>query len=317
MGNLLHKNAKTTPRIRKEIQESDESISALASKYNLNPKTIVKWKNRSDTNDRPSLHKQIKSSLSIIEQQVICEFRKKTLLPLDDVYVSLKDQIPALTRSNLHRCLKRNGLNRLPKEENQSHKKKFKKYKAGYIHIDITELRIENEKLYLFVAIDRVTKYVYVELHKKMTMENACNFLENLIKDYPIRIHKILTDNGSQFTYALLAEHLRPQSKHPFDVICEREKIEHRLTKFRHPWTNGQVEVTNKMIKQYTTKTYHYDNEKQLKEHLMAFVMFYNFKKKLKSLDFKSPYDKVLEIYQEEPTLFRSNPHHNIVGLNN
>jgi len=316
MGNLLHKNAKTTPRIRKEIQDSDESISALASKYNLNPKTIMKWKHRSDTSDKPSLHKQLKSSLSDMEQQIICEFRKKTLLPLDDVYVSLKDQIPALTRSNLHRCLKRNGINRLPQENKENNNKKFKEYKAGYIHIDITELRIENEKLYLFVAIDRITKYVYVEVHCRMTMENACCFLENLIKDYPIKIHKILTDNGAQFTYALLAEHLRPSKKHLFDVICEREKIEHRLTKFRHPWTNGQVEVTNRMIKQYTTKTYHYDSEKQLKEHLMAFVMFYNFKKKLKSLDFKSPYDKILQIYEKEPTLFRSNPHHNIMGLN-
>jgi transposase-like protein len=316
MGNILHQNAKTMPRIREEIQNSKESIATLAVKYNVNPKTIMKWKHRPSTGDNPSLHKEVKSSLSVLEQQVICDFRRKTLLPLDDVYTSLKDQIPALTRSNLHRCLKRNGLNRLPEEEKDTEKKKFNEYKAGYIHMDITEVRTETEKLYLFVAIDRVTKYIYVELHPRMTIDIACGFLENFIKDYPIKTHKILTDNGSQFTYELLSQHLRPKNMHPFDVICKREKIEHRLTKFRHPWTNGQVEVTNRMIKRYTTKTYHYSTDTQLKEHLMAFILFYNCKKKLKSLKFKTPYDKILELWAEDPTLFRLNPYHNLMGLN-
>jgi transposase-like protein len=46
MGNILHPNAKTTIRVRKEIQESYESILKLAKKYSLNPKTIVKWKRK-------------------------------------------------------------------------------------------------------------------------------------------------------------------------------------------------------------------------------------------------------------------------------
>jgi transposase InsO family protein len=29
---------------------------------------------------------------------------------------------------------------------------------------------------------------------------------------------------------------------HPFDRTCRNNGIEHRLTKPRHPWTNGQVE---------------------------------------------------------------------------
>ncbi|WP_156918960.1 hypothetical protein [Holospora obtusa] len=63
-------------------------------------------------------------------------------------------------------------------------------------------------------------------------------FFRNLIELYPFKITKILTDNGAQFTYALLAEHFRPKNKtHPFDVICKACKIEHRLTHFRHPLT--------------------------------------------------------------------------------
>ena len=43
---------------------------------------------------------------------------------------------------------------------------------------------------------------------------------------------------------------------HPFDALCKDHKIELRLTQFKHPWTNGQVQVTNKILKKYTTKAY-------------------------------------------------------------
>ena len=157
-------------------------------------------------------------------------------LPLDDVYIALKEKIPNLTRSNLHRCLKRNGLNVLPKEEESSpEKKKFKEYPIGFVHIDITEVRTDQGKCGLFVAIDRATKYVYVELHSKMSVNESSAFLKNLIAHCPFKITKILTDNRAQFTYELLAEHLRPKNKtHPFDLICKEHNIEHRLTKFKH-----------------------------------------------------------------------------------
>ena len=120
---------------------------------------------------------------------------------------------------------------------------------------------------------DRVCKYAYAELHERMTQEIARDFLGNLIADCPFKIHKILTDNGAQFTYALLAEHLRPKNKvHMFDRLCKEHKIEHRLTKFRHPWTNGQVEIMNKKIKAHTTKRYHYETQESLKKHLMAYL---------------------------------------------
>ncbi|ETZ07714.1 hypothetical protein P618_200083 [Holospora obtusa F1] len=46
-------------------------------------------------------------------------------LPLDDVYSALKEKILNLMCSNLHRCLKRNSLNVLPKEGAALEKKKF------------------------------------------------------------------------------------------------------------------------------------------------------------------------------------------------
>ncbi|CEG13737.1 Integrase catalytic domain-containing protein [groundwater metagenome] len=51
MNLKLHKNARTTPSIRKEIQSSSETIVALAKKYGLSRKTVRKWKNRTVIDD--------------------------------------------------------------------------------------------------------------------------------------------------------------------------------------------------------------------------------------------------------------------------
>jgi len=133
----------------------------------------------------------------------VCEFRRITKFALDDVYICLKPHIPTLSRSNLHRCLRRKGLNRLPTEDGQGKKKKkkFKDYEIGYVHVDITEINIDKNKHYIFVAIDRVCKYGYLELHDNKTVKTSGVFLKNLIEDFPFKIHTILTDNGSQFTY--------------------------------------------------------------------------------------------------------------------
>ena len=319
MGSIHHSNAKTTARIRKEIQESNESIAALAKRLSLNPKTILKWKHAGRIEDAKSGPKNPRSTvLSELEEQVICEFRRVTKFPLDDVFISLKALIPALSRSNLHRCLQRHGLSRLPKEDPKKPKKKFKDYDIGFVHIDITTLRLGKKKWYLFVGIDRVCKYCYVELYERMTQKNAQKFLGNLVLNFPFKIHTVLTDNGSQFTYSALLEHLKPKNKiHIFDQTCTANHIEHRLTKFRHPWTNGQVEVMNRVIKNHTTKKYHYDDVESLKKHLMAFILFYNYQKQLRALKYKSPYEKILEIYETRADLFKTNPHHKIVGLNN
>lgn len=80
MGNIHHANAKTTVRIRKEIQESTESIAKLAVRYQLNPKTIIKWLKSLDCNDKKSGAITPRSSLSDRDQQIICEFRRVTFL---------------------------------------------------------------------------------------------------------------------------------------------------------------------------------------------------------------------------------------------
>ena len=124
--------------------------------------------------------KEAKSTvLSIEEEAIIVAFRRHTLLPLDDCLYALQPTIPHLTRSSLHRCLQRHGISRLPEVEGgEPSKKKFKAYPIGYFHIDIAELHTAEGKLYLYVAIDRTSKFAFVQLVRKTGRTSASAFLE-------------------------------------------------------------------------------------------------------------------------------------------
>jgi len=192
---------------------------------------------------------------------MIVAFRRHTLLPLDDCLYALQPTIPHLTRSSLHRCLQRHGISRLPEVEgDKPRKKKFKSYPIGFFHLDIAEVQRAEGKLYLFVAIDRTSKFAVVQLAEKANRVTASAFLVALIKAVPYKINTVLTDNGIQFR-------LPPQYvdgptarylTHMFDMRCRENGIEHRFTKINHPWTNGQVERMNRTIKDATVQRYHY-----------------------------------------------------------
>ena len=157
--------------VRRAIQNSQESLRALAKRYGINPKTVAKWKRRGSVGDLKTGPKEPKStSLSVEDEAIIVAFRKHTLLPLDDCLYALQATIPHLTRSSLHRCLQRHGISRLPDvEDGKGIKRKFKSYPIGYFHIDIAEVRTAEGRLYLLVAIDRTSKFAYTELHEKAT----------------------------------------------------------------------------------------------------------------------------------------------------
>src|SRR6202000_530915 len=202
MGQVLHGSATTTEAIRRAIQHSQASLRTLAKRYGINQKTVAKWKKRTSVADLPTGPKQAKSTvLSLEEEAVVVAFRRYSLLPLDDSLYALQPTIPHLTRSSLHRCLQRHGVGRLPDiEGDKPAKKKFKSYPIGFFHIDIAEVQTAEGKLYLYVAIDRTSKFAFVQLVKKTGRTSASVFLEALIAAVPYKIHTVLTDNGIQFT---------------------------------------------------------------------------------------------------------------------
>lgn len=264
--------------------------------------------------------KQPRSTVLSAEEEAMCVvFRKHTLLPLDDCLYALQATVPHLTRSSLHRLFRRQGISRLPDLKTEVEpKKKFKNYPIGYFHIDIAEVRTEEGKLHMFVAVDRTSKFAFARLEERANRNTASAFLEALIEVVPYTIHTVLTDNGVQFCYQP-SRRDGPTARymtHMFDLRCRQNGIEHRLTKPNHPWTNGQVERMNRTLKEATVKRYHYGSHEQLRDHLQRFIEAYNFAKRLKTLKGLTPFEHIVKCWTQQPERFRVNPTHHTLGLN-
>lgn len=318
MGQVRHGCATTTHAVRAAIQRSQASNAELSRELGINPKTVAKWRKRQSVEDRKTGPTEPSSTvLSEEEEAMVVAFRRHTLLPLDDCLYALQPTIPHLTRSSLHRCLQRHGISRLPEMDGDKPKKqRFKRYPIGFLHIDIAELRTAEGKLYLFVAIDRTSKFAVAQLIEKADRKTAWEFLELLLDAVPYRIHTILTDNGIQFAEQPRNRNTIISRPMRFDMICEANGIEHRLTKPNHPWTNGQVERMNRTIKDATVKRYHYDSHDQLRSHLADFLDAYNFARRLKTLSGLTPYEYICKIWTSEPDRFIVDPIHLMPGLN-
>ena len=170
------------------------------------------------------------STPAITGLTLIVAFRRHTLLPLDDCLYALQATIPHLTRSSLHRLFQRHAVSCLPTAEGTRPRRKFKAYPMGYIHVDLAEVWTQEGQLYLFVAIDPVSKFAYAELQERATHRIAADFLRRLIERVPYRIHTVLTDYGFQLTpprggwsvgeiQRMLAGRQRFRA-HAFDLAC-------------------------------------------------------------------------------------------------
>ena len=175
-------------------------------------------------------------------------------------------RLVAASTESLTDKLQRHSISRLPEVDGDKPKRsRFKAYPLGYFHIDLAEVHTAEGRLYLLIAIDRTTKFAFVELHEKATRRVAGDFLRHLIEAVPYKVHTVLTDNGTHFTTpdnvasaaSIIKEAIAAGETfraHSFESACARNDIDHRLTKPRHPWTNGQVERMNRTIKDATVK---------------------------------------------------------------
>ena len=116
--------------------------------------------------------------------------------------------------------------------------------------MDITEVRTAEGKLHLYVGIDRTSKFAFVQPVKSANRVTASAFLEALIAAAPYKIHTVLTDNpvpsevdeGIQFTFPPRYTD-GPTARyvtHMFDMRCEENDVEYRLTKIKHPEPTGR-----------------------------------------------------------------------------
>lgn len=99
--------------------------------------------------------------------------------------------------------------------------KTFKDYEPAFIHIDIKylpQMPDESDRRYLFVAIDRATSWVFMRIYVDRSDDSSVDFLNRLERAAPMKLIKLLTDNGSQFTDRFTRKDRQPSGHHKFDV---------------------------------------------------------------------------------------------------
>jgi transposase InsO family protein len=285
---MVHANARTTPAVRAEIARSREATGALAQRYGVSTETVRKWRQRGpeDCRDRSSRPHRLPWKASEEERAVVCALRRATGFPLDDLTFVVAHFLPHLNRDAVYRILRAEGLGRLPPA---SHPRKpvgsFKEYELGFVHVDVKHLPKlrtadgELRKRFLFVAIDRRSRFVHLAVKDDETEASARTFLEEALAAFPFRVTHVLTDRGSCFT----AE--------GFEAACRKLGIEHRKTRPYTPRTNGMVERFNGRVQREVlgiTVASHRDLERLL----AGFNAAYNARRQ-RVLDGRTP-DEVL-----------------------
>ena len=318
MENILHKKARTTPEVRSEIMKSDLSAYELAKKYGVTPATIYKWKKRKDVSDLPHTRHNLLTSTSEVEEELIVQLRTKLELSVDDItYVMQKCVNKSLSRSAIYRCMKRKNVSKLKPAATKKTYGVFDEEKCGFIHMDVKYLtKLSGKRSYVYVAIDRATRYVYAEILYDLKPQTTADFVGRFIKDFPHEIRVILTDNGFEWTDKCAGKIKNAATgNHPVDQICNELSIEHRLIKPRKPQTNGMVERFNRRINEAIAKKNKisanqgknsFESHKKRNEFILQFVYNYN-RTRLKCLDYQTPLNLICNHTEDNTFTFSVN----------
>lgn len=311
----LHKNATTTPAIRLAIQQATGSDYELARQFGLSRDTIRKWRARESVADASHTPHRLQSTLNAAQEELVVYLRTQLRLPLDDLLALVREFVePAMSRSALDRLLRRRGHSRLPAPAlpERSHEP-FKAYEPGYVHVDVKylpQLADDTGRCYVFVAIDRATRWVFIAIKNTRTAAAARSFLNALAKAAPFKIRTVLSDNGTEFTDRLFGSRAKlPSGQHEFDRLCQALHIEHRLTRVRRPQTNGMVERFNGRIED-VLQSHHFRSGEDLETTLHRYVLLYNQQLPQSALGSKTPLQTMKDWHNLKPELFKKQPYH-------
>ena len=148
---------------------------------------------------------------------------------------------------------------------------------------------------------ETLTVFVQICPHKTAALLKA--FLAALSKAAPFKLRTLLTDNGSEFTDRLFNKQKQASGDHEFDRLCAALGIEHRLTKPRHPQTNGMVERFNGRISEVLA-TNRFRSGEDLSHTIERYVWLYNQHLPQRALGHQTPLQAMKQWQKDQPELF-------------
>lgn len=319
---MPHRNARTTSTTRQKMANSNESTRELAKRYQVSEATAHKWRYRDNPQDASHTPHHLQTTLTAAQETVVVELRKTLLLSLDDLLTVTRDFLcPKASRSGLDRCLRRHGVSRLrdliPTQPKGS-SKPLNADDIGNFYINIKCLpktQDEPQDNYLFIAIDRATRWVYLTIKRDNTATCARAFLKALHKESPLKIKSVLTNNSKAFSDDPFTSNEHKTGQYQFDLLCSTLDIEHRLMPPRASQTSGTTEPFNGRIADVLCSNRFHDGE-DLKQTLKRYVTLYNQEITQSVLHGSTPLETMKKRYKTHPHLFNKRPYNHTV-LNN
>lgn len=301
----VHSNSTTNAFLRQYIRQSPKSCRELARELGTSVSTIHRWKHRDGVRDASCRPRRVRASLGPDCIAVALALRKRGLT-LDQCFEALRPEFPHVRRSTLHRLYARSGVGRLRSDARRIFKK-FKVYKPGFIHVDTFRVPLlGGRKRYCFIAIDRATRLCFLRVYDRKSKASARDFLERMLEFYPFKVHRVLTDNGCEYTNRFYKGGIAKQ-RHPFEALLEERGIIRKLTRLRTPQTNGMAERMVQTAKRAVRGTRHETHE-LMEQHLVAWSWQFNCFRPHGSLARRTPLDEARKWYKQEPDLFLRDP---------
>ena len=225
-------------------------VTAAANRYKLSRKTVHKWIKRYDgtvesLKDRPRTPHHSPRAQTPSELKLVKRYARK--YPDDLLLGYEKACCYGYARS--YGCFKRTARNLRETPAKKPKKRKNKPYqRAEYpgqkIQMDVKFVPsycvADGNKYYQFTAKDECTRWTFREMYDEHSTYSARDFLEKLIRTAHFPIRMIQTDNGTEWTNALLVT----KSKHKTmfeEALAEMGILYHRI-QIATPRHNGKVE---------------------------------------------------------------------------
>ena len=281
------------------------SVTKLCKLFNRSRTWFYKWKRRYDFHGKDGLRDVDRSSPAmpnktpldigmrildfIITYPAYGPKRISNELTKQNVSVKPSAVYNVLKRHNLNTCKQRleymrikNGVVATPSDlERDRDKSKTRslctKYPGHIVGMDVFYVGTLKGigRIFQFAAIDTYSSYSWAKLYTDKSAVSACDFMMHIYNNsLDVPIQSVLTDNGLEFT----THHT--SKNHSFERMVCKLAIKHRLTKVRHPWTNGACERLNRTLLeefyQVAFRTKIYQSVLQLNDDLNRFIEFYN-----------------------------------------
>lgn len=233
-------------------------VTAASIRYRVSRKQIYEWKKR--YNGRwQSLIERSHRPHSHPRQQTAEEYAM-----IERYYRRTKDKMmlwDKLRENGYTRCYNSllRAIKRLKLEETSERRKGYKpkpyqraEYPGQKVQIDVKFVPAycvaNGHKYYQYTAVDECTRYCFREMYDEHSTYSSIDFLKKLIEKFPFPIREVQTDNGTEWTNALLVK--KSTHKTLFEEYLEECGINYHRIQVATPRHNGKVERQHRLDEQ-------------------------------------------------------------------